>query len=159
MSNQTHVDCVNMKSVVNESTNGYNNSQSSLEQIRYANVIQICSWTGICLIGITFLLYISGIFQAFINPSTMPNYWEMNVHQYLQATHSLPGWNWLGMLNYGDYLNYIGLAFLGLVTILSYISILTIYLRKKDYSYLAIVSLEIVVLILAASGIFKVSAG
>jgi len=60
------------------------------------------------------------------------------------------------MLGYGDYLNYIGLALLGTLTIAGYLILLPAYLKKKDMAYTAIVIIEVLVLSLAASGILKV---
>lgn len=145
----------------NVQTNVQNNVQIqngvdvSTEQNRYANILSICSWTGIGVMVITFFLYILGLFSPLIDPSEMPRYWGMTVHQYALATHPPTGWTWLGSIDHADYMSLVGLAFLGTVSILGYLSLIIDYLRKKDFPYVMMVGLEIVVIVLAASGIFR----
>lgn len=69
--------------------------------------------------------------------------------------HKLAGWAWLKMLSKGDYLNFIGIAFLAGVTILCYMRIIPILFRKKDTVYGILAIIEVLVLVLAASGILK----
>jgi hypothetical protein len=61
------------------------------------------------------------------------------------------------MVRYGDFLNFIGIAILAGVTLLCYVSILPLLLRKGDYIYAVLALLEVIVLLGAASGI--ISAG
>ena len=60
------------------------------------------------------------------------------------------------MLGKGDFLNFIGIAILGGVTIICYLAIIPTLLRKKDKAYVAMAFLEVLVLTLAASGILAV---
>lgn len=127
------------------------------EQVKYANLLLYCSWTGIGILAVTFILYMSGIIKGFVPKTEIAQYWGLSVHDYLAVTGSPTGWSWLGMLKYGDFLNLIGIAFLALLTIVGYLTLLLpAYLRKKDIPYATIVVLEITVLTLAASGILKV---
>lgn len=129
------------------------------EQIAYANMLLYCSWAGIGVLTLTFLVYMSGFLSPFIPPSEMPMYWSMSAHEFLVETGAPVGWGWLGMLGYGDFLNLVGIAFLALLTIVGYlVLLLPAYLRKKDVAYTSIVVVEILVLTLAASGILAVGA-
>ncbi len=56
----------------------------------------------------------------------------------------------------GDYLNFVGIALLAAVTIVCYIGILPNLFRKKDWIYATIAVLEVLILVLAASGIVAV---
>lgn len=69
--------------------------------------------------------------------------------------HHYAGWKWLGMLGKGDFLNFLGIAFLSGVTILCYIRIVPILFRKGDTIYAILAILEVLVLVLAASGLLK----
>lgn len=128
----------------------------SSEQNRYASILLYCSWAAIIFMVVTFILYMAGFLNPVIQPSLMPQYWGMSVHEYTLATHAATGWSWLSMINHMDYLNLIGLAFLGTVSMLGYLSLFFAYILKKDYIYMAMVTLEIVVISLAASGVFRV---
>jgi hypothetical protein len=59
------------------------------------------------------------------------------------------------LIGKGDYLNYVGITILAGLTIICYLVILPILLRKKDMPYLVIAIIEVAVLLLAASGILK----
>ncbi len=129
------------------------------EQLKYANMLLYCSWAGIGMLVITFLIYVSGIMNPLIPPQQMPQYWGLNSHDYLVQTGSPYGWGWLSMVGHGDFINLVGIAFLALLTIIGYVFLLLpAYLRKKDFAYASIVVVEILVLVLAASGILAVGA-
>lgn len=129
------------------------------EQLAYANLLLYCSWAGIGMLAVTFLIYMSGFFSPFIPASEMPMYWGMSAHEFLVETGAPIGWGWLGMLGYGDFVNLLGIAFLALLTIVGYlVLLLPAYLRKKDIAYASIVVVEILVLTLAASGVLAVGA-
>lgn len=159
MSSQTNIQGINFKASTRKQNDVLTNVEVSPEQNRYASILLVCSWSGITVMIITFLLYMGGLFNPLVKPTDMPLYWGLNVHQYLQVTHALSGWNWLTLVNHSDYLNLVGLAFLGSVSVLGYISLFIDYLRKKDLPYIIMVTLEILVIASAASGIFHIPGG
>ncbi|MCL5058212.1 MAG: DUF1634 domain-containing protein [Actinobacteria bacterium] len=126
------------------------------EQIRYANLLLYGSWAGIATLLITFALYMTGIMPSYVDPSQMQYYWGMKASEYLSTAQVPHGWGWLKMVGYGDFITLLGIAWLGILTILGYFILLPAYMKKKDGIYSTIVVLEILVLILAASGILKV---
>jgi hypothetical protein len=77
----------------------------------------------------------------------------MPVSEYLQLSGIHAGWAWIGHLGYGDMLNFLPIAFLSLLTIICYLAILPGLMRKKDTAYVVLVIVEVVVLVVAASGI------
>ncbi|MCL6477710.1 MAG: DUF1634 domain-containing protein [Peptococcaceae bacterium] len=123
------------------------------EQIKYANLLLYGSWIGIAILTVTFILYITGIKPAYIEPSQIQQYWGMKSSAYLEAAKVPSGWGWLGMVRYGDFLPLIGIAWLGILTVVGYLILLPAYLRKKDSIYSVLVIVEVVVLVLAASGL------
>ena len=60
------------------------------------------------------------------------------------------------MVGKSDFLNFIGIAILGGITIICYLAIVPTLLRKQDYAYVSMAVLEVLVLTLAASGILAV---
>ena len=125
------------------------------EQLAYAKLLDFGMKLGLLVLIITFIVYLSGILSPHIPVNDLPRYWSMSVHKYLEATGIHPGWTWLGMLGKGDFLNFVGIAFLAGVTILCYLRIIPILFRKKDTVYGILAILEVLVLVLAASGILK----
>lgn len=128
---------------------------ASEEQIAYANVLNIGMWFGLFLLIITFIVYISGVIPSFVSIDDLPKYWTMRVHDFNVALNAPTGWGWTTLVGNGDYLNFVGIAILSGLTILCYLVILPILIRKKDTAYVVIAVVEILVLSLAASGLLK----
>ena len=125
------------------------------EQIAYAKILDSGMKFGLLALVITFIIYLTGLLPPHIPTDDLPRYWGMSVHKYLEATGIHTGWTWVGMLGKGDFLNFVGIAFLAGVTILCYLRIIPILFRKKDTVYGILAILEVLVLVLAASGILK----
>lgn len=125
------------------------------EQLTYARFLDLGMKVGLLILIITFIIYLTGILTPHIPVNDLPKYWGMSVHKYLEATHIPHGWGWLGMISKGDFLNFIGIAFLAGITIICYIAVIPILFRKKDTIYGILAVLEVLVLVLAASGILK----
>lgn len=134
------------------------------EQLLYAKILQTGMYIGLVLLFLTFALYTSGIVAPTVPVDQLPDYWTMNVHEYLEAVnhdhlqheHPISGWSWLSVLEKGDYLNFLGIAVLSSVTIVCFLGIVPTLLRKKDTPYVVMALLEAAILGLAASGILSV---
>jgi uncharacterized membrane protein len=131
--------------------------QATEEQLTYAKILDIGMKIGLIAIIITFAIYALGVLSPHIPVQDVSKYWTLSVHDYLLATNIPNGWGWLSMLEKGDFLNFTGIAFLAGVTIICYLAIVPILFRKKDTVYGIIAILEVLVLVLAASGILKVA--
>ena len=129
--------------------------KSSPEQLAYANLLDKGMKLGLLMLVISFIIYLTGILTPYIPVNDLPKYWGMSVHKYLEATGIHPGWTWLALVGKGDFLNFIGIAFLAGITVICYLRIIPILFRKKDIAYGVIAILEVLVLVLAASGLLK----
>ncbi len=125
------------------------------EQISYARLLDSGMKIGFIALLVTFAVYMSGVLQPAVPVQEVSKYWGLSVHDYLAATGIEPGWAWLKLLNKGDFLNFLGIAFLAGVTVICYIRIIPIFLRKKDRVYAILALVEVLVLTLAASGLLK----
>ena len=130
-------------------------TKASEEQIAYAKVLNFLMYIGLAIMIVTFIVYISGILASFIPPQEIPKYWGMKSKDFIHNFHSPTGWEWLAMVDKGDYLNFVGIALLAGLSIICYLVILPILMRKKDIPYVVIAIIEVAVLTLAASGILK----
>jgi hypothetical protein len=128
---------------------------ASEEQIAYAKVLNIGMWLGLAVLAASFLVYISGVLPTHVPIQDLPKYWGMRAHDFNVAMNAPTGWGWTGMIGKGDYLNFVGIAMLSGLTVLCYLVILPILKRKKDTAYVVIAAAEVLVLVLAASGILK----
>jgi hypothetical protein len=128
-------------------------SQATEEQLLYANILNKGMLVGLLGLVVTFIIYGAGILEPRIPLEEVQNYWVMPVSDYLQESGIHAGWAWLGNLGYGDMLNFLPIAFLSLLTILCYLAILPGLMRKKDTAYVVLVIVEVLVLVVAASGV------
>jgi hypothetical protein len=133
----------------------------SAEQLLYARILAVGMFMGLLLLLVTFTLYVSGAIGPVVPIHTLPDYWILSAEryldvinaQYLHREHALTGWWWLSAVGSGDYLNFIGIAVLGAVTIVCFVGIIPMLLRKHDYLYALFAVAETVILVLAASGV------
>lgn len=139
-------------------------AEANEEQLLYARILATGMYIGLATLLTTFALYLLGILSPAVPIHELPNYWSLSAHEYLEAInheflhrdHVVDGWKWLFVLNRGDYLNFVGIAILALVTIVCYLGILPTLFRKKDWIYAGIAVLEVLILALAASGLVAV---
>jgi len=128
-------------------------AQAPAEQVVYGNILLYGSILGIALMVITYILYLSSALSPYLPVQELPKLWGMKAHEFVKVTGVPTGWGWTAYLGKGDYLNYIGVALLAGLTILGYLVLLPAYIGKRDVPYTLIVVAEIIVLVLAASGV------
>lgn len=134
------------------------------EQILYARILEVGVYIGLLLLLTTFGIYVLGIVEPAIPLRDLPNYWGMSAPEYLEAINRdhlhreafVVGWSWLTALGKSDYLNYLGIVVLSAVTIVCYLGIVPLLIRKRDGVYAAMAITEVVILALAASGVLNV---
>ncbi|MGQ9513118.1 DUF1634 domain-containing protein [Thermodesulfitimonas sp.] len=126
------------------------------EQVVYANILLGGVLIGIALLVIGFIIYVSGILPPYVPVEELPKLWGLKAHKYVEVTKSPTGWGWVSYLGKGDCFNHLGIAFLSGLTIIGFFfSLVPAYLKKKDTWYFLIALVEVVVLVLAASGVVK----
>jgi hypothetical protein len=99
---------------------------------------------------------VGGLVSPHIPVDELPRYWTLPARKYLAAAGLHGGWSWMRMLEKGDFLVFLGIAFLAGVAALCYLSVTPIFFRKKDRIYGWLALAEVSVLVLAASGLLKV---
>lgn len=123
------------------------------EQVLYANILNKGMLVGLLGLVVTFIIYGAGILSPKVPIEDVTRYWRMSVADYLAESGMHAGWSWLSDLGHGDMLNFLPIAFLSALTIFCYAAIVPGLMRKKDTAYVVIAVLEIIVLVVAASGI------
>lgn len=138
--------------------------RSADEQLLYASILEVGVYLGLVVLLVTFGLYASGAVAPSVPLQELPSYWQLGVHEYLEVInaehlhhdHLITGWTWISMVGRGDYLNFIGIVLLAGVTIVCFLGIIPTLLRKHDRIYATMAALEVLVLVLAASGLLAV---
>lgn len=125
----------------------------SAEQLRYADWLDTGTRIGFLLLIATFGVYASGLLAPHVPLADLPKVWGLPIERFLAATGGPSGWGWLGLVSRGDYLNFIGVAFLGGITVACYLRVLPMLVARRDGWFAAIAALELAVLAAAASGL------
>lgn len=125
----------------------------SSEQRQFARVLEIGMRAGLALLVCGFAAYMSGWLPSTVAPETLPEFWGLSVNEFRRATGATDGWGWLGRLGFGDTLPLLGIVVLCATTLLAVGVLLVSCFRRGDRLYLVIAALEIMVLVLAASGV------
>jgi hypothetical protein len=127
-------------------------------QLFYARLIDWTAKLGFLLLLCTFGVYIFGILPPYVSLEDLPRYWSLPAHHYLLATQVQTGWAWLEELHHGDFLNFLPIAVLAGVSIFGYLCLVYKFWRNREVILGIMVILQIMVLVLAASGFLKVGA-
>ncbi len=129
--------------------------KASDAELFYAYLMNRLTLFGFGVLIITFLIYVTGILSSYVPMDKVIQYWTQPSHTYLTANNIHPGWNWVGKVNYGDFLVNLPVAMLAGVTIVCYIGVIFKFLKTREYILVVIAILEVLVLSAAASGILQ----
>ncbi len=128
---------------------------ASPAQVRYANLLGLISNIGLGLLIVTFIMYVFGFSLAapHVPVDELVKTWGMSSGEF-NKLHNVPiGWGWINLLTTGDFANFIGIAILAGVTIVCYMQLCIDCLRQNDKLMATIAFIEVVVLVVAATGI------
>lgn len=128
------------------------------EQITYANMLYYGSCSGLVIMVVTYLLYILGVVEPHVPVQDLAQLWSQPFNVYLEQGKVPVGWGWATLLHTGDFMNFIGIALLAGMTLICFVPLIPAYLAKKEPVFAAIAAAEVIVLGLAASGIFGAGA-
>ena len=127
--------------------------QAGPEQLLYARILEKGMYIGLLILLITYAIYVLGIMSPYLPHSEVPRYWGLSVSDYLHHAKIEPGWAWLHMVGYGDFLNFVGIAILSGVSIICFLAIVPLLWKTRDRIYAVLAVTEVIILAVAASGI------
>ena len=119
----------------------------------YARWLDYATKAGFAISLVAFLAYVTGLVPAFVPPSELPRYWMLPVDRFVAATGAPQQWAWLNFLRYSDVLNVGAVALLALVTPVCYARLVPKLLAQRDWLQLALACAQVLVLLVAASGL------
>jgi hypothetical protein len=119
----------------------------------YARWLDWGTRLSLAVLVAAFLAYVFGLTPAALPLAEMPRFWRLPLERYLALSGAPTGWGWLAMLDKGEYQNLVGVALLGLVTVVCYLRVLPRLLARRERLHAAIVAAQVLVLLLAASGL------
>jgi hypothetical protein len=124
-------------------------------QLFYGTLLGRLIKLGFAFLLITFIPYFFGILGNHVPKHLLGKYWGQPLFQYLHLTQVKTGWSWLRELHHGDFLNLLPLAFLASITIICLTTVTIKFFRNREPLQGLIAILEILVLVVAASGFLK----
>ena len=134
-----------------------NNTVSpSEEQMRYADLLRILSRSGLVFLIGGFFIYVSGLVPVITPLEQVPNLLQLRATDFIRETGMPTGWDWINNLGKGEVISNLGVLYLSFATIICFLAILPIAVKKRDISYTTIIIMEIIILILATCGILTV---
>ncbi|MFO8065209.1 MAG: hypothetical protein ACQETQ_05310 [Spirochaetota bacterium] len=119
----------------------------------YGKVLHYLVLTGFVLLFLMFFLYAFGVLPAYMDAERVPEIWAMPADEAQELMGRPPFWGWVTNLHRADLLSLGSLAFLTAVTPLAFTFLLALFLKHKNVPYAAMVFVEMLILILAASGL------
>ena len=125
-------------------------SQPAEEQRVYAGWLDWGTRFALAVLIGSFLLYAFAIVDPHLPRAELPKLWSFPVDRFVAASGAPTGWGWLQLLHRSDYLIFVAVAMLGLITVVCYARMIPILLREKQSWRAAIAAVQIVVLLAAA---------
>jgi len=130
---------------------------ASARQLRYAALLQWGTRIAFLVMIATYILYVTGIVEPHIPRDELIAQLNLPKDSYLANTGApTEHWAWVPLMEKGDFLNYAGILILTLLTIVGILTLIPSYLKDRNWIYATIVSLELIVLLLAASGVVNI---
>ena len=117
----------------------------------YARWLDIATKAGFVISLVAFLLYAGKVLPPYVALEELPRYWILPVREFIEATGAPSGWAWLGELGYGDGINLLAIALLGLVTPLCYARLVPALIAERDWLQALLAVAQLAVLLGAAS--------
>lgn len=124
----------------------------SEEQQRYASWLNWGARSGLLMLIVAFLAYVTGWLPADVPLNELPKVWGLPVDAYLKQTGAPTGWSWLTRIGRGDFAGLIGIAWLSASSLICLLAVLPIYVRRRDWVFVALCVGALAVQLLAASG-------
>ncbi len=128
-------------------------TRAPVEQLRYARLLDATSKVGFVLLVAGFVAYVMGWLEEHVTVRDLPQLWNLPLSEYLARTETPSGWGWIAHLHKGEFAGLLGIAVLAGCSAVCLAAILQVYVRRGDRVYAGICALEILVLVLAASGV------
>jgi hypothetical protein len=122
----------------------------------FARTLQVGTWLSLAVLVLAFTGYVSGAVTPRVSIEELPSIWGLRAADFAARAGFPRGWGWLGLLRYADLQPLLGVAMLAGLSIVAYLLLLVVFLRKGDASYALISAVQLAVLLLAASGLVSI---
>lgn len=127
-------------------------------QLAYASTLELVSHAIMIVMAIGFVLYILQLLPLTVPVETVASNWHLNATKLQMKIHHHCGWSCFTDVHtfmHGDAVSYASVIFLSLATMLCLATAAIAFFKEKNRLYLMITILQVLVLMVAASGLFR----
>jgi len=122
-------------------------------QSRYARMLAWVAAAGQVALFAGYIVYLSGVLPPALPPERIAQEWHLSAAEFTRKLELQTGWSWIRRIGTGDAVSYATVIFLALSTNICLPVAAVRYIREGDGKYGAIVILQTIVLLIAASGL------
>jgi len=122
----------------------------SADQQVYARWLEWGTRIALVVLIASFVAYMFALRDPHLPPQELAKLWAFPVDHYIAASGAPTGWGWLALLHKSDYLIFLAVALLGLITVVCYARIVPILLGQGETWRALIAVLQVIVLLAAA---------
>ena len=125
-------------------------------QLAYAKTLDLVSHAVMLALSAGYLAYMLQLLPLEVPVETIAGNWHLSASAMQAKLHLSSGWSCfsnLPALLHGDALSYASVVFLALGTLICLASAATVFFSEKKHLFLVITTLQVIVLLVAASGI------
>ncbi|NTU59187.1 MAG: DUF1634 domain-containing protein [Chlorobiaceae bacterium] len=127
-------------------------------QLAYAKTLDYVAHSVIIVMAAGYFLYLTGLLPLSVPIETIAGNWHLSASRLQAKLHLASGWSCFTRpegIFHGDIVSYISVIFLSLATLICLVSAFLVFIGEKKRLYSAITLLQVIVLLVAASGILS----
>jgi hypothetical protein len=126
------------------------------EALRYAALLAWGTRAGLLLLVLSFAAYVSGWYVPHVPLERLPSLWGLPVNAFHEAARTPQSWDWELIVMHGDHANMVGIGVLAACSLPPLLALVPLFLKQRNgVVYAAICALEVLVILLAASGVLS----
>lgn len=126
------------------------------EALRYATLLEWGTRAGLLLLVLSFAAYVSGWYVPHVPLERLPSLWGLPVNAFHEAARTPQSWDWELIVMHGDHANMVGIGVLAACSLPPLLALVPLFLKQRNgVVYAAICALEVLVILLAASGVLS----
>ncbi len=122
------------------------------DQARYARLLAIGTNLGLGMLVVLFGIYMLGVVDPHVPHERLPDLWHLPAGDFLKLARLEAGWGWTARLRQADILTLLGIVTLAFCSVPCLLAVMPIYWKSRQRLLFAICGLEVVVIVMAASG-------
>lgn len=130
------------------------NEHGDLEPL-YARILQRIVIVGSLLMLVSFVIYAFGLLPTVMEAERVPTVWHLPADEAAPLIGRPPLWHWVLAPQRADLLSLGSLTVLAATTPVGLAVLFVLFLRRRDFVYAIMVFFQLVVLLLAASGMLS----